>query len=144
MVRLTDAVARVSLLWKACFQVPRYALVAITCAALHNVIMIALDGFGIHYGFSLLASTCFLVPVGFWLHCAFTFTVDRSWRAFCRYAVVMALNLPLSFVFVWLSFDIMQLPMIVAAPLSTVLLFAWNFLASRWAVYQRPAEAVQQ
>ena len=119
-------------------------MIAVTCAALHNAIMIVLDLLEVHYSLSLLASTCFLVPIGFWLHCAFTFTVDRTWHAFWRYAAVMVLNLPLSFVFIWLSFDFMQLPMIFAAPLSTVLLFTWNFLASRWAVHQRSIEAVQR
>lgn len=125
-------------------QVPRYAAVAITCAALHNIIMIALDELGVHYSLSLLASTCILVPFGFWLHCAFTFSVDRTCRAFWRYATVMVINLPLSFLFVWLSFDVMQLPMIIAAPLSTAMLFAWNYLASYWAVSQQPTKAVQQ
>ena len=103
--------------------------------------MIVLDYVGVYYGLSLLISTSILIPTGFILHCRLTFSVEQSWPAFWRYGGVMAVNMPLSFAFIWLIYDIIGLPMIIAAPVATVLLFVWNFLAARWAVNHRPLKA---
>ncbi len=130
-----------SLLNRLFSQGSRYTVVAATCAALHNIIMIVLDYVGVYYGLSLLISTSILIPTGFILHCRLTFSVEQSWPAFWRYGGVMAVNMPLSFAFIWLIYDIIGLPMIIAAPVATVLLFVWNFLAARWAVNHRPLKA---
>jgi putative flippase GtrA len=119
------------------FRGARYLVVAAFCAGLHNAIMITLDYFGVHYGISLLVSAAVLIPTGFYLQSRFTFSVSGSWSAFWRYAAVMIVNTPLSFIFLWLLYDVMALPMIIAAPISTLVLLAWNYLASGWAVQHR-------
>ncbi|MEL7488042.1 MAG: GtrA family protein, partial [Pseudomonadota bacterium] len=117
----------------------RYLAVAAFCAGLHNAIMIALDFANVYYGLSLIVSAAVLIPTGFFLQATFTFSADLTWRAFYRYAAVMIVNTPLSFVFLWALYDRLSLPMVVAAPLATIILLIWNFLASGWAVRRRPA-----
>jgi hypothetical protein len=49
----------------------------------------------------------------------------------------MLLNLPLSIAGVWLLHGVLKLPMWVASPLVTGFLFAWNYVATHWAVVTR-------
>ena len=126
---------------------PRYAVVGLTCALLHNAIMIGCDWIGIHYVVSSLISYGVVVVVGFALHSYFTFEQTPSVKSFLRYAVSMAANYPASVALMFVFCDAARLPVSVAAPFATVILFAWNFLSSRWAIkgpagirdYQTPA-----
>lgn len=118
-------------------QGPRYLLVAAFCATLHNVMMIALDRVGVIYVASMLISMVVLLPIGFGLQAAFTFAAERTWSAFAKYTAVMASNLPMTFATIALFHDLMDLPMIIAAPLSTAALVLWNFVGAAWAL--RPA-----
>lgn len=115
-------------------SVPRYAVVGVTCALLHNAIMIGCDLIGIHYVVSSLISYAIVVVVGFALHSYFTFVQNPSVKSFLRYAVSMAANYPASVALMFVFCDLMRLPVAVAAPLTTFVLFAWNFLSSRWAI----------
>lgn len=119
-------------------QGARYLLIAGFCAGLHNAIMIVLDLFGMHYGVSLVISAGVLMPTGFFLQSAYTFAAPRTMQSFWRYASVMIVNTPISFILLWLLYDLVGLPMIVAAPVATVLLLIWNFLASGWAIRPVP------
>ena len=113
---------------------PRYLLVGLTCALLHNAIMIGCDRFGIHYVVSSLISYVAVVICGFALHSYFTFERRPTVRAFIRYGVSMAANFPASVALMFLFCDVAGLTVPIAAPLATVLLFVWNFAASRWAI----------
>ena len=117
--------------------IPRYVLVGGLCAGLYNLIMIAGDALGVNF----VASTGFAfvvnVLVGYTLHCRFTFSEPMTWRGFARYTAAMLLNLPLSVVGIWLLNGVVRLPMWVASPLVTVLLFCWNYVATHWAVVTR-------
>jgi putative flippase GtrA len=73
------------------------------------------------------------------LHARFTFSQPLSARSFLRYALGMATNYPASIALMFVFCNLAGLPVAVAAPVSTVLLFAWNFLTSRWAIAGRPA-----
>ena len=118
-------------------RIPRYVLVGALCAGLYNVIMIAGDAVGVHF----VASTCVAfvvnVLVGYTLHCRFTFSEPMTWRGLARYTAAMLLNLPLSFAGIWLLHGVLKLPMWAAAPLVTAFLFAWNYVATHWAVVTR-------
>jgi len=117
----------------------RYVVVGLACALLHNAVMIGGDLLGIHYVVSTLISYFVVVVFGFALHCGFTFSQPSSVRVFLRYAAGMATNYPASIVLMFLFCDGAGLSVAVAAPLTTVLLFAWNYLAARWAIVRRPA-----
>jgi putative flippase GtrA len=118
--------------------VGRFFTVGLACAATHNAIMIGGDWAGLHYVASSLISFAVVVMLGFWLHSAWTFPgAQRSRMSFARYAGTMALNLPLSIGLMAVFVDLAHLPVALAAPLVTVLLAAFNFVAGRWALARR-------
>jgi putative flippase GtrA len=118
--------------------VGRFFTVGLVCALTHNAIMIGGDWAGLHYVVSSLISFAVVVLLGFWLHSSWTFPdAQRSRVSFARYAGTMALNLPLSIALMFVFVDLAHLPVAIAAPLVTVLLAAFNFVAGRWALARR-------
>ncbi len=117
--------------------IPRYVLVGAFCAGLYNAIMIAGDWARLHYVVSTIVAFVLIVVVGYVLHCKFTFSEPLSLRGFGRYTVAMLVTLPLSIGGMFVLRDLIHLPMVLASPTLTVLLFAWNYLATHWAVVTR-------
>jgi len=118
--------------------VGRFFTVGLVCALTHNAIMIGGDWAGLHYVVSSLISFAVVVMLGFWLHSGWTCPdAQRSRTSFARYAGTMALNLPLSIALMFVFVDLAHLPVVIAAPLVTVLLAAFNFVAGRWALARR-------
>jgi hypothetical protein len=113
----------------------RFFAVSVACALLHNALMIAGDWLGWHYAASSVASFAIVAGFGYWLHSAWTFPgAGRGAVAFARYAASMSLNLPAFLLGMYLAVDLAGLPVVAAAPLVTVLLWAMNFAATRWAL----------
>jgi len=118
-------------------HVPRYVLVGGFCAGLYNVFMIAADWAGVGYVAATVVAFAGLVLIGYVLHCRFTFSERMSIRGLVRYTAAMLLTLPLSLAVMFALKGVIHLPMWAASPLLTVVMFAWNFLATRWAVVTR-------
>jgi len=118
-------------------HVPRYVLVGGFCAGLYNVFMIAADWAGVGYVAATVVAFVGLVLIGYVLHCRFTFSERMSIRGLVRYTAAMLLTLPLSLAVMFGLKGVIHLPMWAASPLLTGLMFAWNFLATRWAVVTR-------
>jgi putative flippase GtrA len=118
-------------------RIPRYVVVGALCAGLYNVIMIAGDALGVNFVASSVVAFVVNVLIGYTLHCRFTFSERMSLRGLARYTAAMLLNLPLSIGGVWLLNGVIRLPMWLASPLVTALLFAWNYVATHWAVVTR-------
>ena len=112
----------------------RYTIVGAVCAVAHNVIMIGSDFLGIHYFPATLISFALVTPLGYALHCRYTFCRPRSWDGFVRFALGVAVGYPLSLALMVLFVSIMGLPVWIAAPAATVILFVWNFLSAHWAI----------
>ena len=113
----------------------RALTVGLVCALLHNAIVIAGDFAGLHYALSLTISFAIVVLVGYWLHSGWTFKgTKRGGSSFARYVLVASANYPASLVGMFLLVDLMGLPVPLASPLLTVVLFAANFLGNRWAL----------
>jgi len=117
--------------------IPRYVLVGALCATLYNATMIVGDWAGLHYVVSTLIAFVLVVSLGYYLHCTFTFSERLSLRGLARYTAAMIVSLPLSVGGMFLLRDMAHLPMMVASPTLTVLLFGWNYLATHWAVVTR-------
>jgi len=117
----------------------RFTLVGGLCAALSNVLVIAL----VEHRFGVLsASALAFVPVlvfGFALHSCFTFDSPPSRGAFVRYTLAMAANFPLWSAGLLLFCDLLRVPIALAAPATTVLIFAWNYGTARWAFSRHSA-----
>ena len=118
----------------------RYLLVGGLCAAVHNAIMIGGAALGVHYAVSSVASYLVVIVLGFLLHSHFTFSVGADLRSFVKYAAALSLNYPIWLVLMFLLNDRARLPMAIASPVGTVLMLAWNFAVSRWAIL-KPAGA---
>jgi putative flippase GtrA len=118
---------------------PRYACVGIACALFNNFLFIGMDAADIHYGVAVIFSTLIMIPLSYCLQRYFTFSVPADWRAFGRYASVFIVNMPLSWFLLFIIHDLGSIPMIWAAPILTVVMFVWNFVASSWAM-KRKAE----
>lgn len=100
--------------------------------------MIAGDWLGAHYVASSLASFVIVVLFGYWLHTEWTWPqAPRDRVTLARYTVSMAGNLPLFVAGMFLLVDLGAAPVAAAAPLVTVLLIAFNFIATRWALRVR-------
>ncbi|MDZ4843285.1 MAG: GtrA family protein [Hyphomicrobium aestuarii] len=112
----------------------RFAIVGLVCAVLHNAIMIGLDHVGVHYVAASLVSFVACVAVGYGLHTSYTFSVTPGLASLWRYTLAMAANLPLSLAILFVMVDVLAWPVAIAAPVATVLLFALNYIASRWAL----------
>jgi putative flippase GtrA len=112
----------------------RYAAVGGASALLHNAIMIGGD----RLGFGVLAcgvvSFAVVVVFSYGLHAAFTFRVAGSGPSFLRYVAAMAMNYPFAVGLIFALQAYFHLPMALASPATTGILFLWNFGASRWAL----------
>lgn len=125
--------------------VGRFFTVGLACAVLHNAIMIAGDWGGLHYVASSFVSFAVVVLFGYWLHSGWTFPgAERGRMSFARYALTMALNLPLSIAGMFIFVDLAGFGVPVAAPTVTVLLAAFNFVGGRWALRARRAHSSRQ
>lgn len=116
----------------------RFAIVGFVCAATHNAILLGADLWHVHYALSCAMSYVVVVVLGFALHVRYTFQRPPIAASFWRYALSMAANYPITLALLFLMCDIISWPVAIAAPTATVLLFVWNFLASRWAIVRKP------
>jgi putative flippase GtrA len=119
---------------KPAHGVPAYVLVASFCVVLNNLIMIGLDHGKVRFELAQLISAMVLLPVGYWLMSHSVFKRERSWNSFRLYSIALLSNYPVQFVFLWLLCDRLALPMVVSAPISTLLLIVWNYTSCRWAL----------
>ena len=118
--------------------VGRFLGVGFACAILHYLVMVAGDLAGLHYAVSSLISLVVVTIFGYQLHSRWTFPgSERSRTSFVRYAVTVSANLPLSLAGMFVLVDILGLSVPVAVPVVTILLFAFNFTANRWALRVR-------
>ena len=115
-------------------RVPRYTFVAALCALLHNSILIGTDWLGANVFWCQAASAAVLLPVGFWLQSTVAFQCERSWTGFLRYCAALLTNFPVALLILWLTRDVLSLPMWAAAPFSSATMFLWNYLTSSWAL----------
>lgn len=111
-----------------------YLGVAATCLITHNVIMIGTDAAGLPLALSVLASFSTVALLGYFLHSRFTFGEGLSWAGLSRYGLAMSLNIPISFVIVWIWKSVLALPMWIASPAATICTLTINYAISRKAI----------
>lgn len=111
-----------------------YLIVSGLCFAVHNVTLIGGDTFGLPLWLIISLSFAIVQPLGYLGHSLATFARPLSWRAFFHYSAAMAANIPIAFGLVWLVRDFVGLPMMIVAPLSSVLILVINYCLSRWAI----------
>lgn len=111
----------------------RYLVVSGLCALLNNASVIVL----VDCGFGSITATIIafgpVLLIAYLLHALFTFGSQPTHVSFSRFAFLMALNFPLWIAGLYLLSDIVRLPIFIAAPSTTVLIFVWNFASTKWA-----------
>ena len=115
----------------------RYLTVGALCAVIHNVIMIGADFAGLHYVLATFISFVVLTPIGYLLHCRFTFRQATSPAGFLRFTGGIVAAYPLSLGLMVLFCTGLGWPVLVAAPLTTVLLIVYNYVSAHWAILRR-------
>lgn len=115
-------------------RIGRYITVGVTCAITHNLIMIGSDLLGVHYLPATLISVAVVTPLGYVLHCWFTFRQARSRDGFLRFAGGIAIGYPFSLALMALFCSGFGWPVAVAAPLATIILFLFNYVWAHWAI----------
>ena len=111
-----------------------YALISALCVVVNFLVMVGGERAGIHFAASTTVSFVLCVALGYTLHSRFTFAAPLSPTGLLRYTTAMSLNYPLSILAVWFFYKVLTLPMVAAAPASTLALTLYNFLSSRWAI----------
>lgn len=117
----------------------RYLIVSGLCLLTHNVILIVADAGGLASWLAILLSFGIVATGGYIGHSKFTFDQKLSLSAYFRYSFAMIANVPIVFVLVWFLHDFLGLPMVIGAPLSSVLMLVMNYVLSRWAIL-RPVQ----
>jgi putative flippase GtrA len=116
------------------WQSSRYLAGGVFCAVLHNVIVIAVTQSGIGYPVALIVSFCITTPVGYVIHSAFTFGAARSLDRLRRFLLASVAGFFGSAALMVVLCTGLRVPVIVATPVATVILFLWNFTSARWAI----------
>ncbi|HJQ16810.1 MAG TPA: GtrA family protein [Allosphingosinicella sp.] len=120
-----------------CWRPTRYVIVGGVCAIVHNSIMILGDIVGIHYLLMNFVSFSVVTPAGYLLHSGFTFGTQHSWPGFMRFASGVAVGFPISLLTMALLCTGFEVPVVIAAPVATIVLFLWNYASAHWAILGR-------
>ena len=119
----------------------RYLSVGTICAATTNAIMIAGGLLHANYALSFAVAYLIVMPLGYRLHVRYTFATRPAWRGLVRYAGANLIGTLVSFAMTALFISGFGLPVAIAAPLVTIQLFVWNFVATHWAILAAPARS---
>jgi len=114
----------------------RYIAVGAICAAMNNILLIGLCAVGFNWLSSAFIVCGPIIVVGFVLHTFITFKTKATLGAFLRYSAALLANYPILIIGLFLLCDILHLPVLVAGPVTTIALFAWNYVGTRWAIFK--------
>jgi len=115
----------------------RYTIVGAICALAYNAVMILGDLAGEHYVPMTILSFGIVTPLGYLIHSNFTFREQLSLRGFLRFASGAAAGFPLSLLSMAILCTGLGLPVVIAAPIATIILFLWNYASAHWAILDR-------
>lgn len=114
-------------------RLPWHLLIGAFCALVSNVLIIGL----VWNGFSYISATVItFIPTllaGYFLHGFFTYRAKPRRTSFIIYSASMLGNYPLWFAALYLLMDVEGLSIEFAAPMTTLLLFVWNYISAGWA-----------
>lgn len=112
----------------------RYLIVVTICALVNNVLLIALVKLGFHYFTSIWLAYIPMVLFGYCLHVSVTFETRPTLAALARYGLAMLANYPLWIGSLFVLCDLLKMPILIAAPIGTVITFFGNYVATHWAI----------
>ena len=112
----------------------RYTIVGAICAVLNNLLIIGGDLFGIGYVAMSVAAFVVVTTLGYLMHTSFTFRERRSVRGLLRFSSGAATAFPLFILLMAILCTGLGMPVAIATPLSTVVLYVWNYALAHWAI----------
>lgn len=116
---------------------PKFLAVSAACAILTNALVIL----GVHWGLGTASASALafgpVLIIGYALHSLFTFSAHGARLSLVRYTIAVALNFPIWTGGLFVLRDLLRMPIVIAAPVMTGLLFVWNFASANWAVLRR-------
>jgi len=115
-------------------QIISYSAIGAVCACISNFIVIAGSLTGIEYWNAAALSFVLVTPLGYVLQSRFTFGVELSARRFIHFVGSVAAGAILFLALIGLFHSAFGVPVWIASPLATVLIFCWNYAASCWAI----------
>ncbi len=120
--------------------ISRYTIVGLVCVALNNVILIGGEAMGIHYAIATVICFFFVGGLAYATHADYTFEAGRSWLGYGRFLGTQTLGLVLTLAILFVLSDGLGLSIWIAAPTVTIIMFIYQFLATRWAVGARQGQ----
>jgi putative flippase GtrA len=115
-------------------RIVRYTAVGAICATLHNVVMISADMFGANYVVATLLSFSIVNPLGYLFHSGYTFSAPPTLGGLLRFISGGAIGLLLSLATMAILCSGLGWRVMIAAPITTAVLFIWNYGSAHWAV----------
>ena len=120
-----------------------YGAIGAVCASISNVIVIAGSLAGIEYWNTTVLAFVLVTPLGYVLQSRFTFGVELSARRFVHFAGSVAVGAALFLALIGLFHGAFGVPVWIASPLATLLIFCWNYAASCWAISSVAKESLR-
>lgn len=115
----------------------RYLSVGAICALGQNALIIGGDLLGCHYTLTATLAVTIFGALGYALHSRYTYGEPLSWRACGRFIMSLGSGYVLSLAILAFFRDVLDIPMIITAPVATIVVTMWGFIASRWAIVLR-------
>jgi putative flippase GtrA len=112
----------------------RYLTVGAICALGQNALIIGGDLLGYHYTLTATLAVTIFGALGYALHSRYTYDQPLSWSACGRFIMGLGSGYVLSVAILAIFRDVMNVPMIITAPVATIIVTTWGFIASRWAI----------
>jgi putative flippase GtrA len=112
----------------------RYVITGGACAVLNNLLVIDFAHAGAGYMTATALAFGPVLAVGYALHTLFTFGASVSLLSFGRYTLAVLTNYPFWIASLFVLCDLCRLPVALAAPLTTGILFVLNYILIKWAL----------
>ena len=112
----------------------RYTVIGVLSVLANNVILIAGEMIGLHYAVSSVV--CFLVigALAYVAHAQITFSAESTFIGYLRYCGTQLFGLVLTLALLAAMIDLLEWQMWIAAPVLSVAMLVYTFIATRWAV----------
>jgi putative flippase GtrA len=116
----------------------RYLVVSVICAGLNIGLVWWFGASGIQWLAAIVLAFPAVNGTAYLLHTRWTFMVRISWMSFGRYILAMAVNFPIFTLMIGGLCGLAGLPAGPGTAIATVMMFVWNYIASRWAIVPAP------
>ena len=112
----------------------RYIAVGATCAAINILFLIGLVFAGLTTTAANVVSLIPMLFIGYGLHVAITFNVKPSLTGLVKFSAGLIAALPLSILTLFVLVDCLHVPVVLAAPVGSLVVFVWTYLATHLSI----------